>query len=190
MKPKLFSLAGAALTLAAAVSSLSANAQQAAPPAVLVQPAELRTVAQQAEYIGRADALEKVDIRARVRGFLGPRLFKDGDPVKKDQVIFTIDKDPFEASVDQKKAQVAAAQATYDNADLQLQRGNQLIRSGTIPQAQLDQRQADRDKARAGVLEAEAALREAQIELSYTDIRSPINGRIGRAAISPGNLIG
>ena len=78
----LFHLAAAAMVCLA----VPASAQQAAPPpAVLVQPAESRAIAQQAEFVGRADALEKVEIRARVRGFLGPRLFTDGDPVKKDQ---------------------------------------------------------------------------------------------------------
>ena len=123
----LFSLAAEAM----ACLAVPASAQQAAaPPAVLVQPAESRAIALQAEFVGRADALEKVEIRARVRGFLGPRLFKDGDPVKKDQVIFTIEKEPFEATVDQRKAQFASAQATFNNADIQLQRGTELTRTG------------------------------------------------------------
>ena len=183
----LFRLAAAAMVCLA----VPASAQQAAPPpAVLVQPAESRAIAQQAEFVGRADALEKVEIRARVRGFLGSRLFTDGDPVKKDQVIFTIEKEPFEAAVDQKKAALASAQATFTNADMQLQRGTELTRTGAMPPAQLDQRRADRDRAKASILEAEAALRAAEIELSYTEIKSPIDGRIGRAAVSPGNLIG
>src|ERR1700739_1307359 len=79
----------------------AANAQQgAAPPAVLVQAAELRSMTKQTEFVGRAEALEKVDLRARVQGFLGPRLFKDGDLVKEGQIVFTIEKDPFEAAVD------------------------------------------------------------------------------------------
>jgi membrane fusion protein, multidrug efflux system len=98
---------------AAALIGFSANAQQAGPPpAVLVQRAELRSMSKQSEFVGRAEALEKVDLRARVQGFLGPRLFKDGDEVKEGQVVFTIEKEPFEAAVDQRKAQLAAAQAT------------------------------------------------------------------------------
>jgi membrane fusion protein (multidrug efflux system) len=181
------------LAMAAAMICLAmpASAQQTAPPpAVLVQPAESRAITLQAEFVGRADALEKVEIRARVRGFLGSRLFKDGELVKKEQVIFTIEKEPFEATVDQRKAQLASAQATFNNADIQLQRGTELTRTGAMPPAQLDQRRADRDRAKASILEAEAALRLAEIELSYTEIKSPIDGRIGRAAVSPGNLIG
>jgi membrane fusion protein, multidrug efflux system len=168
-----------------------AAAQQAAPaPAVLVQPAELRSMTKQFEFVGRAEALEKVDLRARVTGFLGPRLFKDGDEVKQDQVVFTIEKEPFEATVDQRKAQLASAQATLANADQQLVRTAELTRKGNAPVAQLDQRTAEQGQAKAAVLEAEANLRDAQIQLSYTDIKTPITGRIGRAAVSPGNLVG
>src|ERR1700730_7984003 len=169
----------------------SAKAQQAAPPpAVLVQPAELRSMTKQFEFVGRAEALEKVDLRARVTGFLGSRLFKDGDEVKQDQVVFTIEKQPFEATVDQRKAQLASAQATLANADQQLVRTTELARKGNTPLAQLDQRTAEQGQAKAAVMEAEANLRDAQIQLSYTDIKAPIAGRIGRAVVSPGNLIG
>jgi membrane fusion protein, multidrug efflux system len=175
----------------AALAGLPANAQQAGPPpAVLVQPAELRSMAKQAEFVGRAEALEKVDLRARVQGFLGLRLFKDGDDVKEGQVVFTIEKEPFEAAVDQRKAQLAAAQATLANADQQLARTTELTRKGNAPVAQLDQRTAEQGQAKAAVMEAEANLRDAQIQLSYTEIKTPISGRIGRAAVSPGNLVG
>jgi membrane fusion protein, multidrug efflux system len=167
------------------------NAQQTAPPpAVLVQPAELRSMTKQAEFVGRAEALEKVDLRARVQGFLGARLFKDGDDIKEGQVVFTIEREPFEAAVDQRKAQLAAAQATFANADQQLQRTAELARKGNAPLAQLDQRTAEQGQAKAAVMEAEANLRDAQIQLSYTEIKTPISGRIGRAAVSPGNLVG
>src|SRR5712671_3168751 len=171
--------------------ALQANAQQAAPPpAVLVQPAELRSMTKQAEFVGRAEALEKVDLRARVQGFLGARLFKEGEDVKEGQVVFTIEREPFEAVVDQRKAQLAAARATLANADQQLQRTAELARKGNAPIAQLDQRTAEQGQANAAVMEADANLRDAQIQLSYTDIKTPISGRIGRAAVSPGNLVG
>ena len=144
----------------------------------------------QAEFVGRAEALEKVDLRARVTGFLGPRLFKDGDAVKEGQVIFTIEKEPFEAAVDQRKAQLASAQATLANADQQLARTTELTRKGNAPVAQLDQRTAEQGQAKAAVMEAEANLRDAQIQLSYTEIKTPISGRIGRPVVSPGNLVG
>jgi membrane fusion protein, multidrug efflux system len=175
----------------AMLNGFVANAQQAAPPpAVLVQPAELQSMTKQAEFVGRAEALEKVDLRARVQGFLGPRLFKDGDEVKQDQVVFTIEREPFEAAVDQRKAQLASAQAKLVNADQQLQRAVELAPKHNIRLELLDQRRAEQSQAKAAVMEAEANLRDAQIKLSYTDIKTPISGRIGRPAVSPGNLIG
>ncbi len=159
-------------TAVAVLIGLPANAQQGGPPpAVLVQPAELRSMTKQAEFVGRAEALEKVDLRARVAGFLGPRLFKDGDGVKEGQVVFTIEKEPFEAAVDQRKAQLASAQATLANADQQLARTAELTRKGNAPVAQLDQRTAEQGQAKAAVMEAEANLRDAQIQLSYTEIK-------------------
>ncbi|TMJ56024.1 MAG: efflux RND transporter periplasmic adaptor subunit [Alphaproteobacteria bacterium] len=180
-----------AVAQVASLIGMPTYAQQAAPPpAVLVQLAELRSMTKQAEFVGRAEALEKVDLRARVQGFLGARLFKDGDEVKEGQVVFTIEREPFEAAVDQRKAQLAAAQAKFANADQQLQRTAELARKGNAPIAQLDQRTAEQGQAKAAVLEAEANLRDAQIQLSYTEIKTPISGRIGRAAVSPGNLVG
>jgi len=173
------------------LGGVSAEAQQAAPPpAVLVHPAELRSMTKQAEFVGRAEALEKVDLRARVPGFLGPRLFKDGDDVKEGQVVFTIEKEPFETAVDQRKAQLASAQARLVNADQQLRRAVELAPRGNIELAKVDERRAEQAQAKAAVMEAEANLRDAQIQLSYTEIKTPISGRIGRAAVSPGNLIG
>src|SRR6266404_9229179 len=180
-----------AVAQVASLIGVPAYAQLAAPPpAVLVQPAELRSMAKQAEFVGRAEALEKVDLRARVQGFLGSRLFKEGEDVKEGQVVFTIEREPFEATVDQRKAQLAAARATFANADQQLQRTAELARKGNAPIAQLDQRTAEQGQAKAAVMEAEANLRDAQIQLSYTEIKTPISGRIGRAAVSPGNLVG
>src|SRR5215813_8613737 len=164
--------------------------QVAPPPAVLVQPAEVRSMTKQAEFVGRAEALEKVDLRARVQGFLGPRLFKEGDDVKAGQVIFTIEREPFEAAADQRKAQLVSAQARLVNADQQLRRAVELAPRGNIELAKVDERRAEQGQAKAAVLEAEANLRDAQIQLSYTEIRTPISGRIGRAAVSPGNLVG
>jgi membrane fusion protein (multidrug efflux system) len=163
---------------------------QTAPPAVLVQPAALRVLTAQSEFIGHVKALDKVDLRARVQGFLGPRQFKDGEHVRESEVLFQIERAPFEAAVEQRQAQVAAAEATLVQATQQLQRAQALIKNQTISQATLDDRTAEEARARAAVLEARAALRDAEIRLSYTDIKSPITGRIGRAVVSPGNLVG
>jgi len=167
-----------------------AAAQQGAPPAVLVQAAELLPIADQFEFIGRAAAVDKVELRARVKGFLGPRLFKDGDMVKKDQVVFTIEPETYQAAVAQKVAQRDAATAALNNADLQLKRAAELLRSNTGTQQTYDQRLSEQLQAKAQLEDANAQLRDAEIQLSYTQIKSPIDGRIGRAVVSPGNIVG
>jgi membrane fusion protein, multidrug efflux system len=180
-----------AACLLAACTSMPAAAQQGAPPpAVLVQPAALKPIAAQAEFIGRAAAVDKVELHARVKGFLGPRKFNDGDEVKKDQVLFTIEPEPYQAAVDQKIAQRDAAQAALNNAELQLKRAAELLRTNTGTQVTYDQRLSEQLQAKAQLEDANAQLRDAQIQLSYTEIKSPIDGRIGRASVSPGNIVG
>jgi membrane fusion protein (multidrug efflux system) len=173
-----------------AICATAALAQQAGPPpAVLVQTAELKPLAARAEFIGRVAAVDKVELRARVKGFLGPRQFTDGDMVKADQVLFKIEQDTYLAAVDQKKAQRDAAKASLTNADFQLTRASELLRTNTGTRQTYDQRVAEQLQAKAALEEAEAALRDAEINLSYCEIRSPITGRIGRSAVSPGNLV-
>lgn len=180
----------AAIVSGMALSMMAGAVRAQAPaPAVLVQAATARSLSAQSEFIGRVKALEKVELRARVEGFLGERLFKDGDPVKKDQILFKIERDPFEASVEQRKAKVASADATLTNAKQQLERAQSLVRTQAVSQATLEDRTAAEARARADLLEAEASLRDAEIKLSYTDIRSPIDGTVGRAMVSPGNLV-
>ena len=121
-------LVAAALWVACSTTPALAQQQGGPPPAVLVQAAEMKPIADQAEFIGRAAAVDKVELRARVKGFLGPRKFADGDPVKKDQVVFTIEPETYQAAVDQKKAQLDAARAALANADMQLKRAGELLR--------------------------------------------------------------
>jgi membrane fusion protein (multidrug efflux system) len=176
--------------LLSAVGFSTAQAQQAGPPpAVLVQAAELKALGARSEYIGRAAAVDKVDLRARVKGFLGPRKFNDGDPVKEGQVVFTIEPDTYQAAVDQKTALRDSAKAALTNSEIQFKRAAELLRTNTGTQAVYDQRQSEQLQAKATLEEAEAALRDAEINLSYTEIKSPITGRIGKAAVSPGNLV-
>jgi membrane fusion protein (multidrug efflux system) len=183
----------AAAVVAACLLAFAAapvTGQQGAPaPAVLVQPAELTAIADQAEFIGRAAAVDKVDLRARVKGFLGPRKFNDGDLVKKDEVVFTIEPETYQAAVDQKIAQRDSATAALTNADMQLQRATELLRTNTGTRQTYDQRLSEQLQAKANLEDAKAQLRDAEIQLSYTEIKSPIEGRIGRAAVSPGNLV-
>lgn len=160
------------------------------PPAVLVAAAQLRDISPTTEFVGRVKAVDKVELRARVSGYLGPRLFKEGDRVSQDETVFTLDPAPFKAVLDQRKAEVAAAAAALTYADLQAKRGRELIKTKTIPQKELDQRESNLLKARAALDQANAAAEAAEVDLSYTQIKSPIAGRIGQAAFSPGNLVG
>jgi membrane fusion protein, multidrug efflux system len=181
----------AACLLAATFAGGPVKAQQGAPPpAVLVQAAALKPIASQAEFIGRAAAVDKVELRARVKGFLGPRKFSDGDEVKKGQVLFTIEPEPYQAAVDQKIAQRDAARAALTNAELQLKRAAELLRTNTGTQVTYDQRLSEQLQAKAQLEDANAQVRDAEIQLSYTEIKSPIDGRIGRASASPGNIVG
>jgi membrane fusion protein, multidrug efflux system len=166
-----------------------AAAQSAPPPAVSVTPVVSRQVTETVDYIGRITAIEKVDIVARVPGFIQERNFTEGQEVKTGDLLFRIEQDIYKAAVDQARATLAKARATEVNAKLQLERGKELVRNQNIPQATLDQRAADEAGAQAGVMEAQAALEQAEINLGYTEVRSPIDGRIGLAIFTKGNLV-
>lgn len=191
MRPARRSFLLAALAGLVALASGQAGAQGQPPaPAVLVAPATLREVSRGQEFVGRIRAMDRVEIRARITGVLGARQFRDGDVVTEGQVIFLIDPAPFQATVDQRAAALAGAQATLRTATQQVERGRDLVSSRTIPQAQQDEREAAMLRAQADVQMAEAQLEQARIDLSYTRITSPIAGRISEASVSPGNLVG
>jgi membrane fusion protein (multidrug efflux system) len=192
MTRRRFSFAAAAAigTLVSIVSCGVAMAQAAAPPpAVSVRPVMSRQVTATGSFVGRVTAIDKVDIVARVAGFIEERTFTEGQTVKKGDLLFRIEQDTYKAAVDQQKANVARAKATEVNANLQLERGKELVRNSNIPQSTVDQRAADESAAQAGILEAQAQLEQAQINLRYTEIRSPIDGRIGIATFTMGNLV-
>jgi membrane fusion protein, multidrug efflux system len=182
--------AGILVALAVASPSLAQTAPTAQPPAVIVSLAGETDLAERREFLGRVQAAEKVGVRARVTGFLDERRFTEGQPVKKGEVLFVIDKAPFQAELDQANANAAAAQAILKNAQMQLDRGRELLGKGTISQAMMDERIAAEGKAKGDVLQAEAAVRQKEINLSWTDITSPIDGRIGPAKVTVGNLVG
>lgn len=169
------------------------SAQQAAseqpPVPVSVIVLEKRPIASQEYFIGRTESTAEVGLRARVTGFLEERLFTEGDHVKAGQLLFTIEKAPFEAALAQAKANLASAEADAAHAEIQVKRGQELIGRGNIAQSELDTRVATAKMAEAKVLAAQAAVRTAEINLGYTDIGSPIDGRIGLAAVDPGNLV-
>lgn len=160
------------------------------PASVIVARVASEELRPSVEFTGRVEAVDQVELRARVPGFLEQRLFTEGGMVEKGQLLFVIEKQTYEAAVTQGEAAVAKAQAELENAELQLQRSVELAKNKNIPQAEVDTRKAMRDTAKAESLAAEAQLKEAQINLSYTEIYAPISGRIGKSAYSVGGLVG
>jgi len=169
---------------------ISAHAQQQATPTVSVITAEKRPVTEAVRFVGRIQAIERVDIRARVTGFLEEVLFQDGDRVKTGAALYRIEKGPFEAAVEQAKATVLRVRAQLDNATTQRQRAEDLLKSSSGTVANRDDRIAAEKAAAGDLAAAEAALKTAEINLGYTDINSPIDGRIGRTAVTRGNVVG
>lgn len=161
-----------------------------APPVVLVKPVEVRTLAPQSEYVGRLAVFDKVELRARVKGVLGKREFADGAKVSEGQLLFTIDPTPYRIAVNQKRALRDGAQAALINADAQLKRTAELLRTNNVSQVSYDQRLAEQLQAKATLDDAEAQFEDAELQLSYTRIMAPIAGLIGRASVAPGNLVG
>jgi multidrug efflux system membrane fusion protein len=164
---------------------------QGGPPAMPVSVSEpiAKRVTQWDEYSGRFQAVAVVDIRARVSGFIDQLHFKDGQIVSIDDPLFTIDKRPYEIAVESAKADVARNSAQVELAELQVQRGNALVASRNIPEAENDTRKSNLAVARAQLKAAEAAQRNAELNLEWTDVKAPIAGRISDRKVDPGNLI-
>ena len=166
--------------------------QAAAPPAtpaVGVRPAAMKGVTRSFEFVGRIKAVDKVEVRARVEGFLEKLLFREGQDVKAGDLLYQIEKVQFQTQVDQAKANLAAAEAEATNAHLQYGRQLALSQHQWSPQSVVDQNKAASDSSGAKVLQTRAALTQATVNLDYTDIRSPVDGRIGRTAYTLGNLV-
>ena len=182
--------AGAAAMLLLFAPPVAAQFGPQGPPAVGVMTAERRPVTETSEFVGRVEATDRVNIRARVTGFLQERLFREGGDVQEGDVLFRLERAPFEAQVEQAEANLAAANATLENARVAHARARDLRQTGTGTQVALDNAQAMERTAAANVLSAQAAVRVAQINLGYTEIAAPIAGQIGRATLAVGNVVG
>jgi multidrug efflux system membrane fusion protein len=141
------------------------------------------------EYVGRFVAVDSVEIRARVSGYLQKVHFTDGQIVKEGDLLFTIDRRPFQNAVDQARATLAQQRANLAFAEADLVRGQQLVRDKTITEQTFEQRQQAKRTAEAIVLANEALLRQAELDFHFSELRAPISGRIGDRRVSPGNLV-
>ncbi len=167
-----------------------AAAKAAPPPGVLIAKAGRRQVKETLEFIGRTVAVNDVSLNAQVSGYLQERLFEEGAAIESGDLLFRIDPSIYEAQVAVAKGSVAKANAALVRADKDLKRYRLLLKKQSISQQQVDQAESDELQAKAELEAAKATLKGAETDLSFTEIRAPIKGRIGRALVSIGNLVG
>jgi len=160
------------------------------PPAVGTTLARLQAIAETTEINGRIQAVGRVDLTARVTAYLQEQLFVEGAEVKKGDLLFRLERPPFEADAEAKRAAVAQAEAQLDYADLALGRAEQLLKTNAGSQSTADNARSAQKSAAAQLRLAKAQLRQSEINLGYTDIHAPIDGRIGRIQVTPGNVVG
>jgi membrane fusion protein (multidrug efflux system) len=181
-------LATTALLLTACNSG-SKETVAAAPPGVLVAKAAMRQISETVEYVGQTVAVNDVSLQAQVSGYLLERTFDEGQDVEQGAELFTIDPALYEAGVAAAAGAVAEAKAEVSRTEKDLKRYRTLIKSQSISQQQLDKAEVELLQASANLKTAEAQLMRAKIDLSYTVIKAPFNGRIGRAGASVGDLV-
>jgi len=193
--------AGSAIAILAVAASLvlgvprsdaqSSAATVAVPKATSVSVAlvEEREISAYDEFSGRLEAVERVEVRSRVAGAVKSVHFREGALVNEGDLLITIDPDPYAAEVDRAQAQVAAAQARVALTKNELERGRQLWDSRNISQRDVDQRVNAQGESEANLRAAQAALQSARLNLDYTQVRAPVNGRVGKLEITVGNLV-
>jgi membrane fusion protein, multidrug efflux system len=180
----------AAAIAVGATAAIQAQPAASGPPAVGVVEATKRPITETNEFLGRIQAVNRVNVVARDTAFLEKRLFNEGDEIKKGDELYHLERGPFEADLASKKAQVAQLQATLVNAKLTTERARILLTGPAGQQSTYDAALANQRSLEAQVQAAEAQVQASQINLDYTEIRSPIDGKIGRTAVTEGNVVG
>ena len=181
----------AVAVVALAAGCTRTSAQQAAPPPPQVTVASVieRNVTEWDEFTGRLQAVDSVDVRPRVSGLLSAVRFDEGAMVHRGDLLFQIDARPFQAEVDRLRAELARAKATAQRGDSELQRAERLRTENAISREELDRRAAFAQESAAQTAAVEAALRAAELNREFTQVTSPIDGRVGRAIVTEGNLV-
>jgi membrane fusion protein (multidrug efflux system) len=186
------SRAGALCLIVSAFGCLGSEAgAQPAPgaPSVGVVRAERQQITQTDEFIGRIQAVNRVALVARVAAFMEKRMFVEGSEVKRDDLLYLLEQPPFQAQVDAAKANVEQLQAQHRNAELTLNRAQDLLRTQAGPQSNVDSALAAERALAAQISGAQAQLKTAEINLGYTEIRAPIDGKISSTAVTEGNVV-
>jgi RND family efflux transporter MFP subunit len=165
------------------------TANSAPPPAVTVSHPLQKSITEWDEYTGRFTPLETVEIRARVSGFIDSVHFHEGQIVKKDDLLFVIDQRPYQIAVEQAKADIERAQAKLDIATQDVNRATPLLQSQTLTEREFDTRKSLQRDATGQLAAANAALKQAGLNLEWTEVRAPIAGRISDKRVDAGNLI-
>ena len=186
-------LMGSLVLMAHALASCSDSKPVAAsapppPPVTVARPLQ-KTNTEWDEYTGRFAAVEHVEIRARVSGFIDAVHFNEGQLVKQGDILFVIDQRPYKLAVEQAQADLERAKAKLQIASLDVQRAAPLVRNQTVTEREFDSRRATERDAAGQVSAAEAALKQAELNLEWTEVRAPISGRISDRRVDPGNLI-
>jgi RND family efflux transporter MFP subunit len=174
---------------ACAQSQSKPSAAAPAPPTVTVAKPVGKLLADQDEYVGRFVAVESVQVRARVSGYLEEIHFRDGQIVHKGDLLFTIDRRPFEATLAQAQASLAQAQANLAFAESDLERAQGLAIGTVITRQTFDQRTQAKRAAQANVSAQEAVVRQAALDMEFTELRAPVSGRMSDRRVSVGNLV-
>jgi len=177
--------------LAPVLAACGQGPQQAAPPPPKVTVAKpvKRTIVDQDEYVGRFVPIDVVEVRARVSGYLDKVHFQDGQIVKQGDLLFTIDKRPFQNTLDQARANLETAKSNVIFTQSDLARGQQLLRDRTISEQIFEQRSQAFRNAQSAVAASEAMVRQAELDLEFTELRAPVTGRIGDRRVTTGNLV-
>jgi RND family efflux transporter MFP subunit len=180
----------AALLLAGCSAAAQPPAPQVAPPQVQVARVTFKPLREWDDFTGRLEAVDSVEVRPRVAGQIVAAPFDEGARVKKGQLLFQIDPRPFQAEVDRLAAELERARAKAQLAIADADRGQRLLAQQAIATEEAERLTSESRSAKADVFAAEAALRTAQLNLSFTKVVSPIDGRVSRAMITRGNLVG
>lgn len=184
-----FFLSLASLSLVAVIAASAAPAAAPAGPKVTVAPVEQRIVTEHRELLGRVEAVESVELRPRVSGHIDEVRLQAGQLVKKGDVLFTIDPRWYRAQFDLATAQAESARVRVSIAEREAKRSDDLLKERAISVEEADTRSSRLAEARADLLAAEATLSSARLDLEYTEVRSPITGRVNRAYVTAGNLV-